>query len=115
VDGAVPVGADGTVSDPPGLASVTDRAVAYVRRALPGLDPRPRGLRHCWTTALPWHEDGIGVWEAGPVVLVGGDNLFKHAPALGRVLAGAALGDPLPDAFRPGAQLGLGARVATGA
>ncbi len=106
VAGEVPVTPDGAVTDPPALASVTDRAAAYVRRALPGLDPEPRALRHCWVTALPWHEDGIGVWRAEDVLLVGGDNLFKHAPALGRALADAALDGVAPDALRPAAQLG---------
>jgi sarcosine oxidase len=106
VDGAVPVAPDGAVADPPALAPVTDRAAAYVRAALPGLHPEPRGLRHCWVTSLPWHEDGVGVWQAEDVLLVGGDNLFKHAPAVGRALAGAALGGALPDVLRPAAELG---------
>ncbi len=106
VAGEVPVAPDGTVADPPGLAAVTDRAAAYVRAALPGLHPEPRGLRHCWVTSLAWHEDGIGVWQAEDVLLVGGDNLFKHAPALGRALADAALGGALPDGLRPAAELG---------
>jgi len=106
VDGAVPVAPDGTVSDPAALGPVTDRAAAYVRRALPGLDPAPRELRHCWVTALGWHEDGIGVWQAGEVLFVGGDNLFKHAPALGRALAQAALDGDVPELLRPGSQLG---------
>jgi sarcosine oxidase len=100
------VAPDGAVADPPALAPVTDRAAAYVRAALPGLHPEPRGLRHCWVTSLPWHEDGVGVWQAEDVLLVGGDNLFKHAPAVGRALAGAALGGALPDVLRPAAELG---------
>jgi sarcosine oxidase len=106
VDGALDVAADGTVTDPPALAGVTDRAAAYVRRALPGLDPEPVGLRHCWVTSLAWHEDGIGVWQAGDVLLVGGDNLFKHAPALGRALADAALSGTVPDLLDPRSELG---------
>lgn len=90
----------------PDLASVTDRAAAYVRRALPGLDPEPVGYRHCWVTALPWHEDAIGVWEGDGVLFVVGDNLFKHAPALGRRLATAALDGEAPDELHPVAKLG---------
>ena len=108
VAGEVPVAPDGAVTDPPALATVTERAAAYVRRALPGLHPEPVGLRHCWVSSLAWHEDGIGVWEAEGVLLVAGDNLFKHAPALGRVLADAALGGPLADEVRPHAELGAG-------
>ena len=106
VDGALDVAPDGTVRDPPALAGVTDRAAAYVRRALPGLDPEPVGLRHCWVTSLAWHEDGIGVWQAGDVLLVGGDNLFKHAPALGRALADAALDGTVPELLDPQSELG---------
>jgi sarcosine oxidase len=107
VDGELPVAVDGTVANPPELATDTDRAVAYVRRALPGLDPEPRALRHCWVTSLSWHEDGMGVWEAGPVFFVGGDNLFKHAPALGSALAEAALAGEVPEDLRPASRLGL--------
>jgi len=106
VDGAVAVAADGTVCDPPHLAAVTDRAAAYVRGALPGLDPEPRGLRHCWVTSLPWHEDGIGIWQAGEVLLLGGDNLFKHAPVLGEVLADAAVSGSVPELLTPASELG---------
>ena len=111
VDGEVPVGPDGAVTDPPALAAVTGRAAAYVRLALPGLHPEPVGLRHCWVSSLAWHEDGIGVWEAGGVLLVAGDNLFKHAPALGRMLAEAALAGTPAEELRPGAELGAGARA----
>jgi len=106
VAGEVDAHEDGTLLDPAGLAAVTDRAVAYVRRALPGLRPEPVGLRHCWVTTLPWHEDGLAVWEAGGVLLVAGGNLFKHAPALGRRLAAAALGEGLAEDLRPEARLG---------
>jgi sarcosine oxidase len=106
VDGEVPVALDGAVTDPPALATVTERAAAYVRAALPGLHPEPVGLRHCWVSSLAWHEDGIGVWEAGGVLLAAGDNLFKHAPALAHALADAALGGVVPDVLRPAAELG---------
>jgi sarcosine oxidase len=106
VDGHAPVREDGSAISPATLASVTDRASAYVRRALPGLDPEPVDYRHCWVTALPWNEDGIGVWEAGRVHFVAGDNLFKHAPAIGRALADAALEGRLEDDLRPSARLG---------
>ncbi len=106
VAGEVEAHEDGTLLDPAGLAAVTDRAAAYVRRALPGLDPQPVGLRHCWVSALPWHEDALAVWEADRVLLVAGGNLFKHAPALGRRLAAAALGERLAPELRPEARLG---------
>ena len=49
-------------------------------------------------TELPWSTDGIAVWELGGLVVLAGNNLFKHAPSLGELLADAALGgapDPL--------------------
>lgn len=101
---------DGSAIDPPALAQVTERAIAYVRRALPGLVPEPVAYRHCWVTALPWHADGLGVWEADGVLLAAGDNLFKHAPAFGRALAAAALDGYLPEELRPAAELGRPSR-----
>ncbi len=102
----VEVQGDGSLFDPAGLADLGDRASAYVGKALPGLDPHPLGYRHCWVTELPWGSDGLAVWEADGIVFVAGHNLFKQAPALGRALAGAALGHGLPDELRPEAHLG---------
>jgi sarcosine oxidase len=104
---------DGTLTDPEGLASMTTRTTAYVSRALPGLDPEPVDFRHCWATWLPWGDDGIGVWERAGALFVAGNNLFKHAPALGRALARAALGEELPDSLRPEAKLGRAAAPPT--
>lgn len=101
-----PVHEDGSPLDAGGLADLVERTTAYVGRALPGLEPQPIGVRHCWVTALPWSEDGIAAWQAGALLLVAGNNLFKHAPALGRALAGAALGDGLDPNLHPQAKLG---------
>jgi sarcosine oxidase len=79
---------------------------AYVAQALPGLDPRPVESRTCWVTELPWGHDAFAVWESGAVLAVAGNNLFKHAPALGRELAEAAMGEPLRDELRPESRLG---------
>ncbi|HEX2193095.1 MAG TPA: FAD-dependent oxidoreductase [Acidimicrobiales bacterium] len=97
---------DGSLLDPGALTELGDRAAAYVHRALPGLDPEPLDYRHCWVTELPWGPDGVAVWEADGMLFVAGHNLFKQAPALGRALAAAALGDGLPDDLRPEARLG---------
>jgi sarcosine oxidase len=97
---------DGGFSDPDGLASLTDRTSDYVRRALPGLDPEPVEYVHCWVTQLPWGDDAIAVWEAEDILVLAGNNLFKHAPNLGRALARAAVGDGLPAELRPQAELG---------
>ena len=106
LSGTVDVHGDGSLLDPAALSALADRAAAYVTRALPGLDPEPLGYRHCWTTELPWGADGVAVWEADAALFVAGHNLFKQAPALGRALAGAALGDELPADLRPDARLG---------
>jgi sarcosine oxidase len=103
---AVDAREDGSLADPASLAGVADRAAAYVRRALPGLDPDPVEYVHCWVTELPWSEDALAVWEAEGILFAAGSNLFKHAPALGRALAEAALGGPLPADLRPDAYLG---------
>lgn len=97
---------DGSLPAPEELADLAARASDYVREALPGLDPEPVDVRHCWVTQLPWGEDGIGVWEHEGVLFPAGHNLFKQAPGLGRKLAAAADGEPLPEALRPEARLG---------
>jgi sarcosine oxidase len=103
---AVDVTDDGSFVDPESLASLADRAGAYVRRALPGLDPDSVGYRHCWVTDLPWSEDAMAVWEADGILFPAGHNLFKQAPRLGRELARAALEGQLDDELRPEALLG---------
>ena len=75
--------------------------VEYVAERLPGLEPRAVEARTCWVTELPWGHDGVAVWEAGVVQFVAGNNLFKHAPALGRRLA---VGDV--EELRPEVRLG---------
>lgn len=101
-----PVDDDGSFSAPERLASIADRAADYVRRALPGLDPEPAEYVHCWVTELPWGDDALAVWEAGDILFVAGNNLFKQAPGLGREAARAALGEGLADELRPDARLG---------
>jgi sarcosine oxidase len=94
------------VVDPSELAASTDRTNAYVARMLPGLSDAPVESRHCWVTELPWSTDAIAAWERDRVLFVAGNNLFKHAPALGRALAAAALGDGLRPDLNPQARLG---------
>ncbi len=101
-----PVHEDGSLIDPAGLTAIAERTTAYVERALPGLDPRPVEVRHCWVTELPWHPDGFAVWELGSVLILAGNHLFKHAPAVGRALARAALGEGLAPQLHPEAKLG---------
>ncbi|GAB3547131.1 FAD-binding oxidoreductase [Arthrobacter tumbae] len=99
---------DGSLADPTALESLAARAAAYVRHALPGLDPEPSGYVHCWVTRLPWGEDGVGVWSTGKISAIAGHNLFKQAPALGEALAETALSGVVPALLRPEAQLGKG-------
>jgi sarcosine oxidase len=96
----------GDVAEPASLLASAERTRAWVARSLPGLEPTPVGVRHCWVTTLPWGPDGIAVWEAGSVLFVAGGNLFKHAPVLGLALASAALGSGLRAELQPGALLG---------
>ena len=102
-----PVHADGGLIDPEGLAAVTERTARYAVRALPGVAPEPVQARHCWVTRLPWGEDAFALWVAAGASFLVGNNLFKHAPALGRALAASALdedpGIPLAVADRLGA------------
>lgn len=103
---ATPVGNDSAQFDPRALEDLADRASAYVKRALPGLDPAPLEPRHCWVTAPPWSDDGVAVWQQGAINLVAGHNLFKQAPALGLELASAAMGEALDSDLKPEANLG---------
>jgi sarcosine oxidase len=97
---------DGSLIAPTALAQAAERTNAYVSRALPGLDPDPIEVRHCWVTELPWHPDGIAVWEAEGLLVLAGGNMFKHAPLLGRRLARGVLGEGVPESLHPQANLG---------
>ena len=104
--GETPAHEDGGVLEPAELAAEGERIVAYVRERLPGLDPEPLEARHCWVTELPWSHDGIAVWERDALLAPAGNNLFKHAPVLGDLLARAALGEELDPRLRTVARLG---------
>jgi sarcosine oxidase len=95
-----------------GLGDDPAETTAYVEATLPGLGPQPVEARNCWVTELAWSHDGIGVWQADRVLVIAGNNMFKHAPVLGRSLADAALGDPLRADLKPAAQLGRAAGTA---
>jgi sarcosine oxidase len=104
--GETPIHEDGSLIDVAALSDESERTGAYVARALPGLDPEPIDVRHCWVTELPWNPDAIAVWQAEGLLIVAGNNLFKHAPLLGRSLAGGTLGEGMPPSLDPKAQLG---------
>lgn len=101
---------DGTLEDPAELAALAERTVAYVERALPGLDPAPVDHVHCWVTRLPWGDDGVGVWSRDGLTAPAGHNLFKQAPALGEALAETVLTGTVPQDLHPEARLGRSGR-----
>jgi sarcosine oxidase len=91
---------------PPGAVDVRAarrRLIAYVRAALPGLDPEPvDGMLRIIATLPGPDEDALGLWRRDGVLAFAGHNLFKHAPRLGELLADAALGDgPADPRLRP--------------
>jgi sarcosine oxidase len=82
-----------------GRAAVTARSRdlvrAYVREVLPGVDDEI--VEEVYCDFPPGLGDGIHVTSAGPVTALWGDNLFKHAPAIGASLATALTTDTVPD------------------
>jgi sarcosine oxidase len=67
---------------------------SYVRENLVGVGDEIVDQVYCDTpTALG---DGVHVATTGPVTVVWGANLFKHAPAIGQTLANAAINDTSP-------------------
>ncbi|MYR07287.1 FAD-dependent oxidoreductase [Gordonia sp. SID5947] len=97
---------DGAIDDGPRLTQLASAAAEYVERALPGLDPTPRDVVHCWVTTLPWGDDGVGIWQADGVFAVAGHNLFKHAPVIGEAVATAVRDGRVPAGFAAGERLG---------
>lgn len=67
----------------------------YVREALTGVEDRILDELYC--DFPPTLGDGIHVATAGPATFLWGDNLFKHAPAIGASLAAAVLDGGVPD------------------
>jgi sarcosine oxidase len=77
------------------------RIEAYASAALPGVVGARRSTRLCMTTPLDAGDDALAAWQQGPVTLLAGNNLFKFAPLLGRLLADAAEERGLDPALRP--------------
>jgi sarcosine oxidase len=98
-------GPDSVVDEGESVEGLVRRIAAYVRKALPGLDPEPVDVRLCLTTGISEQHDDFRLWRAGSALLLAGDNLFKFAPLLGRVLAGAAAGEPVPEWLEAGVAL----------
>jgi len=73
-------------------------ARAYVREALVGVGDEIVEEVYCDSPASLG--DGVHVATTGPVTVVWGANLFKHAPAIGQTLANAAVSDTSPQVPR---------------
>jgi sarcosine oxidase len=98
-------------ADDKGLAlerfdEIRRRVCAYVRAALPGLEPQPIHDVTCWVTRLPWGNDGVAAWKTDGITTIAGNNLFKHAPALGELVADAVCTGDVPEILRPETELG---------
>lgn len=97
---------DGSVVDPAQFGVLEQRVIEYARKAMPGLDPEPAEVLHCWATTLPWGEDAFAVWEYEGLLVLGGHNIWKMAPVIGEALAEAATGGEVREEMRPEARLG---------
>lgn len=69
------------------------RLMDYLPQAYPGLDPEPVDEIRCSYAAHGMREDGDGFMarRTGGITAVYGNNLFKFAPLLGRLLSGTVL------------------------
>lgn len=94
----------GTETDP--LDDLTRRTRAYVERAFPGLDGGGAVSFQRWVTELPWAADGLAIWQKGDAFFIAGHNLFKLAPALGKILANSVSTGFVEPGFRPEDRLG---------
>lgn len=88
------------------IRAVRERLIAYVERAMPGLDPDPIAWVNCWVTRLPWGSDAVACYTDGTNLFIAGNNLFKHAPALGELLAAAAQEHGFPADLNDSRRLG---------
>jgi sarcosine oxidase len=79
------------------LDAAVGRVSRYVAEALPGLDPSPVEVRICLATRLAGHRDACEISGQGNITYFTGHNAFKFAPAIGKMLADAALRAPAGD------------------
>ncbi len=101
---------DGTI-DP----AARDRAVAYVKRHLPGLVPEPYAETTCLFTNTPTEAFVIDSVDGITIVSACSGHGAKFAPVTGELAAAAATGDlaAVPAVFRPatGESAGFAARA----
>jgi sarcosine oxidase len=98
---AVGVGWDETEDLTPDQESILHRQKAwgYLRQAYPGLDPEPVDEIRCSCAIGGLRDDGDGFMarRRGGITALYGNNLFKFAPLLGRLLCQTALTGTLAD------------------
>jgi len=82
---------------------VVEHTMKFVRELLPGLDLKDVIVDSCVSTALappddstPWESERLQLSRQDRCDFFAGGHLFKFAPALGEVLADAAVGGPIP-------------------
>ncbi|MCK2243533.1 MULTISPECIES: FAD-binding oxidoreductase [unclassified Crossiella] len=97
LDVDIPFGPNGALAPGSGMEDHVRRVTEYVRRAMPGLEPDPIGIRVCVMTKLPAGSDAVHAWHTDGVTAIAGHNLFKMAPVLGELLADAAIKNQLPE------------------
>lgn len=71
----------------------------YVQENLPGVGVEP--IEELYCDVLDGWGDGFVIQRSGAVLTLQGDNLFKFAPALGRILARAAIDRSTPRSWEP--------------
>ena len=81
------------------VATSRRRTVDYVRENLHGAEDHIVDELYC-SVASSWG-DGFGALRKGSVLALYGENLFKLAPAIGRLLADAALSGDTPSSTMP--------------
>jgi sarcosine oxidase len=83
-----------------------DEVSERTRRVLTGYvedyvtDCEPRVVDTIYCNVTSGLGDGVGSARCGPVLAVWGDNLFKLAPMLGRVVSAAAVDGTLPQTLQ---------------
>jgi sarcosine oxidase len=99
-DGRFALGTGAADDRPEAEAIATTRD--HLLRILPTLDPTAAGVVPCRTTVLAGHPETLALWSRGPIQVFAGGNLFKHAPALGPLLADAVLEGRVDPVLAPG-------------
>ena len=103
---SLPVSNEGTWDNTTTLDAFVARTNRYAAAALPGLHTGPEGHVQCWVTKLPWGDDAFASWSIDSATFLAGHNIFKLAPAIGRVLADSVVSSRPSTQLHPSARLG---------